>query len=126
MLLLPRSACAGFELNRTATMLHRWTASGQSVLSSIKHFTDLDVPDEIEEAMALLTALIDLEVLGTIIGALPQDQVVKVFELLTKTIDNIKNNVEEAEAEALALSAEADAEIEATEKEDEVDGDKSE
>jgi len=89
----------------------------------IKHFTDIDVPDEIEDAMYLLEALIDLGGLGAIINALPQDQVVLVFELLTQTIDNIKNNVEEAEAEALALSEKAEAEDTKVE-EVEADGEK--
>jgi hypothetical protein len=91
----------------------------------IKHFTDLDVPNEIEDAMYLLEALIDLEALGAIINALPQDQVIMVFELLTQTIDNIKNNVEEAEAEALALSEKEEVmtEAEALKQVEEVEAD---
>lgn len=84
----------------------------------IKHFTSLDVPEELEDAMNFLTALIDLGVLGKIINELPQDEVVKVFELLTETIDNIRKNVEEAEAEALEASEKVE------EKVDEVDGEK--
>jgi len=74
-------------------------ASPYTALLIIKHFTNLDVSDDFEESIELLNALIDLEALGAIISELPEGEVLKIYELLTKTVDNIKANIEEAEAE---------------------------
>lgn len=81
-------------------------ATPYTALLIIKHFTSLEVSDNIEEALDLLTVLVDLEALDKIVNALPEDEVTKVYELLTMTIENFKNNLEEAEKEAEALALE--------------------
>lgn len=73
--------------------------SPYTALLIIKHFTSLEVPDAIDEAIELLKVLIDLEVLSTIVNELPEDEIVKVYELLTQTVENIKASVEDAESE---------------------------
>lgn len=70
----------------------------------LKHFTSLEVSDNIDEAIDLLQVLIDLEILGEILNELPEDEVVKVYELITRTVDVLKENIDNLEAEALALS----------------------
>lgn len=77
-------------------------ASPYTALLILKHFTSLEVSDDIDEALALLNVLIDLEALGTIINALPEQEVTKVYEILTQTVENIQKNIEEVELEALS------------------------
>ena len=81
-------------------------ATPYTALLIIKHFTSLEVSDDVEEALELLNVLVDLEALDKILNALPEDQVTKVYELLTSTIENFRNNLEEAEKEAEALALE--------------------
>jgi len=86
-------------------------ASPYTALLIIKHFTSLDVSDDISEALVLLGILIDLGVLATIVNALPEDEVLKIYELLTETVNNIKVNIEEAEAEVEKLSDKVDNDV---------------
>lgn len=61
----------------------------------LKHFTTLDVSDDVNEAIALLTVLIDLDgALGQILAELPEDQLTEVYELLTKTVTSMTENLE--------------------------------
>jgi hypothetical protein len=66
----------------------------------LKHFTSLDVSDDIDEALTLMQVLIDLGVFSAMINALPEDELTKVFELVTETVENVKNNIEESAMEA--------------------------
>lgn len=86
-------------------------ASPYTALLIIKHFTSLDVSDDISEALALLGILIDLNVLAEIVNALPEGEVLKIYELLTETVNNIKSNIEEAELEVQELSDEVENDI---------------
>lgn len=70
----------------------------------IKHFTSIEIPDDIEEALTFMNVLIDLEVFDKIINSLPEGEITKIYELLTHIVNNLKTNVEEAEKEAEALS----------------------
>lgn len=79
-------------------------ATPYTALLILKHFTSLEVSDDIDEAIDLMQVLVDLEVLDQLINALPEEEVVKVYELITATVDNLKTNLDEYEAEALALS----------------------
>lgn len=78
-------------------------ATPYATLLVIKHFTSLDVSDDIEEALALLEALVDLGVLGNIINTLPEAEVVKVFDLISQTLEEVQANMDDVEAEAEAL-----------------------
>lgn len=78
-------------------------ASPYTALLIIKHFTSLDVPNDIDEALILLEVLIDLESLGVIVNELPEAEVLKVYEVLALTIENAKENLDEADRQALEL-----------------------
>lgn len=75
-------------------------ATPYTALLVVKHFTSLEVPDEVEEAIILLEALIDLEILDKVILGLPEEEVGKVYELITETVQRLNSNIDEAEAEA--------------------------
>jgi hypothetical protein len=79
-------------------------ATPYTALLVMKHFTTLDVSDDILEAISLLETLVDLNVLNNIIAELPEDQMEEVFELITKTVTNMADSLEEVEAEAKRLS----------------------
>ena len=74
-------------------------------LLAIKHFTSLEVSDDIDEALDMLNVLIDLEVLDKIVNSLPEEEISKLFELLTQTLDNFRDELDRTrqEAEQLAL-----------------------
>lgn len=80
-------------------------ATPYTALLILKHFTSLEVSDEIDDALALLEVLIDLEALDKLLNALPQDEVTKVYELLTQTVENFKATLEDSEKEAEAFLA---------------------
>ena len=77
-------------------------------LLMLKHFSSLDVSDDVNEAFALLRVLIDLEVLDAMLGGLPEDEVLQVNEMITETLDNVKKNMEETEAELDRLAEEVE------------------
>lgn len=79
-------------------------ATPYTALLIIKHFTSLEVSDDVEEAVNLLEVLVDLEALDKILNALPEEEVTKVYELLTKTIESFKDGLEKSELDAEALS----------------------
>lgn len=63
----------------------------------IKHFTSIEVPDDIDEALNLLEVMIDLEVLDKILNSLPEEELMKIYEILDKVLKNLEENTEEAE-----------------------------
>lgn len=75
-----------------------------STLLILKHFTSLEVSDDIGEALELLDVLVDLEVLDKIVNELPEDEITKIYELLTKTVNNMETSIVEAEEEAKKLA----------------------
>lgn len=92
-----------FDAGRFNTDLFE-VATTYTTLLIIKHFTSLDIPDDIDEALTFMNLLIDLEIFDKTLNALPEDEVEKIYELLTSVINNMKANIEEAEKEAEALS----------------------
>jgi hypothetical protein len=78
-------------------------ATPYTALLILKHFTSLEVSDEIDEAVDLLQVLIDLEILDKILNELPEDEVVKVYELITQTVDVMKENYDAMEEEASSI-----------------------
>lgn len=74
------------------------------MLLLIKHFTSIEVSDDIDEALELLNALIDLEVLDTILNLMPEKEVINVYELVKVTTDRMKENMDEAKSEMERLS----------------------
>jgi len=75
-------------------------ATPYTALLILKHFTSLEVPDDIDEAVVLLKVLIDLDVLDAVLAELPEEETTKVFELLTQTVEGFKATLEGAEKEA--------------------------
>lgn len=70
-------------------------ATPYTSLLILKHFTSLDVPDDIDEALAILDLLIDYEILDKLLASLPEDELTKTYEILTESIDNIRIQFEE-------------------------------
>lgn len=70
----------------------------------LKHFTNVDVPEDLNEALVLLRVLIDLERLDVMINALPEDEVLKIYQLLEATVRNLDANLDEYEKEAEELA----------------------
>lgn len=89
---------AGYKDERLYTIATPYTS-----LLLIKHFTSLDIPDDIEEAMIFLELLIDLKILEKILTAMPEDQVVEMYETLTDTMNQISENMIKSNAEAKEL-----------------------
>lgn len=81
-------------------------ATPYTALLILKHFTSLEIPEDIDESLTFLEVLIDLEALDKILNALPEDEVSKVYKLLTQTIEAFKEGLDEADKEAEALSLE--------------------
>lgn len=79
-------------------------ATPYTALLILKHFTSLEVSEDIDEALALLQVLIDLEALDKLLNNLPEEEVVKVYELIAVTVDNLQSNIEDSEKEAFVLS----------------------
>lgn len=75
-----------------------------TTLLFIKHFTNIDVSDNIDEALETLGVLIDLDVLNNVLNSMPEDQVIEVYEILNSTVSRMKENMIEAGQEAERLS----------------------
>ncbi|UUV46702.1 hypothetical protein [Bacillus phage vB_BanS-Thrax4] len=88
-----------FEAGRNDEKLYS-IATPYTSLLMVKHFTSLEVPDDIEGALDYLQLLLDLGILGTIVNAMPDDQIVDLYEKLTETINEISENMSKSVAEA--------------------------
>lgn len=78
-------------------------ATPYTTILIIKHFTSIEVPDEINGAIEMMETLIDLEVVDKIINALPEKEVVKMYEKISGVIETVKSNLEDGELEAQEL-----------------------
>ena len=72
-------------------------------LLAIKHFTSMEVSNDVSEALALLEVLIDLGILGKIIEQLPEDEMMEVYELVTEGVNRMAKTFEENEEEIKEL-----------------------
>lgn len=81
-------------------------ATPYTALLILKHFTSLEVSDSVDDSLELLEVLLDLEVLDKILNALPEEEVQRVYELLTQSIEGFRDTLEEQEKEAEALALE--------------------
>lgn len=79
-------------------------ATPYTALMILKYFTSLDVSDDIGEALDTLDVLVDLEILDKIIAELPEEEVIKIYQLLDKTVKNMNETLEEAEKDAKELA----------------------
>jgi hypothetical protein len=64
-------------------------------LLMIKHFTSLDVPDDIPVAIKMLRMLIDLDLLDQVVNEMPEEEVTKMTELITENIHGLADQYEE-------------------------------
>lgn len=71
-----------------------------TTLLFIKHFTSVEISDNIDEALEVMQVLIDLELLGEILNLMPDEEVIKVYELLANVVNNMKENMEMTAEEA--------------------------
>lgn len=55
----------------------------------VKFFTNVPIPDDLVELISTIEVLVNLEVLDQIIGALPQEEIERVNELIKKMTDNL-------------------------------------
>ena len=72
-------------------------ATPYTALLVLKHFTTLEVSDDLSEAFALLEVLIDLEVLDVILNELPEKEVTELFELISVTTNRMNENISKQE-----------------------------
>lgn len=61
----------------------------------IKHFTNLDIPDDIDEAIEVMNILIDLDIFSEIVNLMPENEVIKMYETLNASIERMNLNIEE-------------------------------
>lgn len=61
----------------------------------VKHFTTVNVPEEIDGAIELLNVLIDLDLLNQILNLLPESQVKEVYEIISTTADKMNEEIAE-------------------------------
>lgn len=78
-------------------------ATPYTTLLIIKHFTSIEVSDDIDEALETMTALIDLELVDKIINALPEAEVVRMYEKISTVMTNVKSTLEDGELEVREL-----------------------
>lgn len=90
---------AGYKDERLYSIATPYTS-----LLLVKHFTSLDIPDDIEEALSYLHVLIDLGALETILTALPETEILGLYETLTQTVNNITNSMAEVNGEVKNLA----------------------
>lgn len=96
-----------FEESRERAELIEMSAPYVSLMV-IKHFTSVEVSDDIDEAIGTLNSLIDLEILHQIINALPEDEILNMFKLVSESVENMKTNLEELNAETEKVSEEVE------------------
>ncbi len=68
-----------------------------TALLTIKHFTSIEVPDDIDEALDFLEVLVDLDILNVIIDELPEDQAQLLFDTITQRVAEMTKNLQELE-----------------------------
>lgn len=73
-------------------------------LLMIKHFTSLEVPDNIDDAIDIMNALVDLEIFTKIIELMPEDEVLGMYEAISASVDRMNHNIDELVAEAKKLA----------------------
>lgn len=73
-------------------------------LLMIKYFTDVEVSDDIDEAIETMNALVDLEIFGEIANLMPEDELLKMYETISSSIDRMNVNITELLKEAEELS----------------------
>lgn len=79
-------------------------ATTYTSLLLIKHFTSLEIPNNIDDAIVMLNVLIDLDILNDIIDLLPEDEVEKMYNSLNASVSRMNENIKELREEADEIS----------------------
>jgi hypothetical protein len=74
-------------------------ATAYTTLLLVKHFTSLEVPDTVDESLKMLEVLIDLDVFHQILLVLPEDEVMKIYELMSDSIKTMTERYNEMQKE---------------------------
>lgn len=96
------------EGNERAEILD--VATPYTSLLIVKHFTSIAVPDDIDEAIELLNAMVDLKLLGKVVEVLPENQVIKMYESLSSAVSRMNANIDEVVKEAKDLEGQLESE----------------
>lgn len=74
----------------------------------LKHFTSIQVPDDIGKALEVLEALLDLNIFDKILNALPDEQVSGIYNDILEALERMNSNAEETAEEVKAISEQLD------------------
>jgi spermidine/putrescine-binding protein len=77
----------------------------------LKHFTSLEVSENVDEALELLNVLVDLGLLNQIVVELPEDQLAEVFEMVTKAVTAMSDNLADAQEEIEKLNEQVENDV---------------
>jgi hypothetical protein len=93
-----------------------------TILLLIKHFTDIDVPENINEQIAFLRMLIDQDLVNGILESFPKEDVERVSRKIQEAMEEREAMIDELSQQLEAIEAENELKIrELFEEEDEED-----
>lgn len=72
-------------------------------LMVIKQFTSIQVPDNVTKALEILDILIDLQIFDKILNSLPEDEIIKFYEDIDKSIKKMGERLDDIDAETEKL-----------------------
>jgi len=72
---------------------------------TVKHFTDMDMPDDIYETIAVTKNMINLGVLEKIIRLFPEDELTKLMERVTEALTSTTHAINQLADEADKIKA---------------------
>lgn len=83
-------------------------SAAYTTLMLVKHFTDLEIPDNVSDALATMEVMLDLGVLGPIVNALPDEEVQTIYDLLQDSLENLNKNLDQIDKEIEEASKEVE------------------
>lgn len=86
-------------------------ATPYTSLLLIKHFTDLEIPDDFDDAIAHLQSLIDLGAFEAILNQLPESEVIKTYDKLRNVLNEMTDKMEIAQVEADLVAEQLENEV---------------
>ena len=86
-------------------------ATPYTSLLLIKHFTDLEIPDDFDEAMAHLNVLIDTGVFEAVLNEMPEKEVIGTYDKLRNVLNDMTDRMEIAQAEAELVAEQLENEV---------------
>lgn len=86
-------------------------ATPYTSLLLIKHFTDLEIPDDFDDAIAHLNVLIDTGVFEAVLNELPEKEVIKTYDKLRNVLNEMTDKMEIAQAEADLVAEQLENEV---------------